>query len=126
MTSKEFKIWLDGFLTPLNLENTEVRPEYGAHYNHLTVLKTIHDKMKEVKATDKDMVKYHVSLRDGEFNAVFYKNKKIDKWWMEIPLVSKESSFQNHCFMPCSYSDYLIASKGEMPNRWWKAFQKMN
>ena len=25
MTSKEFKIWLDGFLTPLNLENTEVR-----------------------------------------------------------------------------------------------------
>ena len=41
MTSKEFKIWLDGFLTPLNLENTEVRPEYGANYNHLTMLKTM-------------------------------------------------------------------------------------
>ena len=83
-------------------------------------------KMKDVKATDVDMVKYHVSLRAGEFNAVFYKNKKIDKWWMEIPLLTKDSSFQNQCFMPCSYSDYLIASKGEMPNRWWKAFQKMN
>ena len=49
MTSKEFKIWLEGFLTPLNLENAEIRTDYGAHYNHLTMLKTIHDKLKDVK-----------------------------------------------------------------------------
>ena len=49
MTSKEFKIWLEGFLTPLNLEDTEIRTAYGAHYNHLTMLKTIHDKLKDVK-----------------------------------------------------------------------------
>ena len=48
MTSKEFKIWLEGFLTPLNLENTDVRPQYGSNYNNLTMLKTIHNKMKEV------------------------------------------------------------------------------
>ena len=40
MTSKEFKIWLDGFLTPLNLEQIEVREDYGTSYNHLTMLKT--------------------------------------------------------------------------------------
>ena len=49
MTSKEFRIWLEGFLTPLNLENAEIRTDYGAHYNHLTMLKTIHDKLKDVK-----------------------------------------------------------------------------
>ena len=49
MTSKEFRIWLEGFLTPLNLENVEIRTDYGAHYNHLTMLKTIHDKLKDVK-----------------------------------------------------------------------------
>jgi|TARA_B100001778_G_scaffold313253_1_gene297559 hypothetical protein len=49
MTSKEFRIWLEGFLTPLNLEDVEIRLEYGTHYNHLTMLKTIHDKLKEVK-----------------------------------------------------------------------------
>ncbi len=52
MTSKEFKIWLEGFLTPLNLEDTEIRTAYGAHYNHLTMLKTIHDKLKDVKELD--------------------------------------------------------------------------
>ena len=55
MTSKEFKIWLDGFLTPLNLENTDVRPEYGSNYNNLTMLKTIHNKMKEVKDLDETL-----------------------------------------------------------------------
>ena len=62
MTSKEFKIWLDGFLTPLNLENTEVRPEYGTHYNHLTVLKTIHNKMKEIKDLEEVLGKPMSSL----------------------------------------------------------------
>ena len=57
MTSKECKIWLDGFLTPLNLENTEVRLEYGVNYNHLTMLKTIHNKMKNTKSLDKTLNK---------------------------------------------------------------------
>jgi len=48
MTSKEFKIWLDGFLTPLNLEKIGVREIYGTDYNHLTMLKTIHTKLKEI------------------------------------------------------------------------------
>ena len=62
MTCKEFKIWLDGFLPPLNLENTEVRPEYGTHYNHLTVLKTIHNKMKEIKDLEEGLGKPMSSL----------------------------------------------------------------
>ena len=49
MTSKEFKIWLEGFLTTLNLDNVELRKDYGTTYNNLTMLKTIHDKLKEVK-----------------------------------------------------------------------------
>tara|TARA_B100002019_G_C21169783_1_gene547793 strand:+ start:728 stop:988 length:261 start_codon:yes stop_codon:yes gene_type:complete len=57
MTSKEFKIWLEGFLTPLNLDDLEIRPSYGANYNHLTMLKTIHDKIKEVKDLDETMGK---------------------------------------------------------------------
>jgi len=52
MTSKEFKIWLEGFLTTLNLDNVAIRKEYGTTYNHLTMLKTIHDKLKEVKELD--------------------------------------------------------------------------
>jgi len=52
MTSKEFKIWLDGFLTPLNLDNMDSRKNYSGVNNHLTMLKTIHNKMKDVKDLD--------------------------------------------------------------------------
>ena len=48
MTSKEFRIWLEGFLTTLNLENIEIRMDISSTYNHLTMLKTIHNKLKEV------------------------------------------------------------------------------
>ena len=48
MTSKEFKIWLEGFLTTLNLDNVEVRRDINPNYNNLTMLKTIHNKLKEV------------------------------------------------------------------------------
>jgi|TARA_Y100001938_G_C7994144_1_gene381124 two-component sensor histidine kinase len=51
MTSKEFRMWLEGFLTTLNLDNVEIR-KYHETYNHLTMLKTIHDKLKEVKDLD--------------------------------------------------------------------------
>jgi formiminoglutamase len=85
-------------------------------------------KMKNIKPTDKDMVKYHVSMRKGEYNACFYKNKKLNKWWMQIPLLisSDNQNLEHHCFVPCSYNDYIMASEGNIPDRWWKVFQKMN
>jgi len=52
MTSKEFKIWLEGFLTTLNLDNVEIRRDITPNYNNLTMLKTIHNKLKEVKDLD--------------------------------------------------------------------------
>ena len=84
-------------------------------------------KMKHFRPTDDDMVKYHVSMREGEYNACFYKNKKLEKWWMEIPIINPNPSLPSeNYFIPCSYTDYQTAVKGDMPERWWKAFQKMN
>jgi hypothetical protein len=67
-------------------------------------------------------------MREGEYNACFYKNKKLNKWWMQIPLLisSDNQNLAHHCFVPCSYSDYLEASEGNIPDRWWRVFQKMN
>ena len=52
MTSKEFKIWLEGFLLGLNLEDIAVREVFESTYNHLTMLKTINNKLKEVKDSE--------------------------------------------------------------------------
>ena len=52
MTSKEFRIWLEGFLTTLDLDNMNMRSDMSPTYNNLTMLKTINDKLKEVSDVD--------------------------------------------------------------------------
>ena len=84
-------------------------------------------KMRNITANDENLFKYHVSMHDGEYNTCFYKNKHNDKWWMEIPIIHDSGhKFSSHCFVPCSYGDYKLASNGDVPERWWKAFQKIN
>ena len=52
MTSKEFRIWLEGFLTTLDLDNMKIRSDISPTYNHLTMLKTIYNKLQEVSDID--------------------------------------------------------------------------
>ena len=73
-----------------------------------------------------DFLKYRVSIKNTEHEIVFYKSKKSDRWWMEIPSVKSDTKYERHHIVPCSYSDYQIACKGEMPARWWHIFQKLN
>ena len=48
MTSREFRIWLEGFLDNTNLKDVKLRDGYDTGYNYLTMLKTISNKIKTV------------------------------------------------------------------------------
>jgi len=48
MTSKEFKIWLETFLESSGIGKIKIREGYHPTYNHLTLLKTIQNKLEEV------------------------------------------------------------------------------
>jgi len=49
MTSREFRIWLEGFLENTDLKGIKIRDGYDSSYNYLTMLKTIVDKLETVK-----------------------------------------------------------------------------
>lgn len=69
--------------------------------------------------------KYVVDAGDSN-EIIFYKSKKSERWWMEVPCpVQLKAKFERHYLVPCSISDYETACKMEMPNRWWQAYQKM-
>lgn len=71
-------------------------------------------------------LKYRVSLKDDEFQLTFYKSLKTDRWWMEVPVPPEYSSrYRKHHLIPCSYEDYRMATQGDLPDRWWKAYKKM-
>ena len=49
MTSREFRIWLEGFLENTDLKDIKIREGYDSSYNYLTMLKTILSKLETVK-----------------------------------------------------------------------------
>lgn len=73
-----------------------------------------------------DYLKYRVSIKDNKNEIIFYKSKRSDRWWMEVPYPgNKKTKFERHCLIPCSYKDYQDATREEVPDRWWQSYQKL-
>jgi formiminoglutamase len=84
-----------------------------------------YQRKKDVPMVNKnDYVKYRVNLKHDEHEIIFFKSKKSERWWMEVPVA--KTKFQRHNLVPCSYKDYESACREEMPERWWQALQKTN
>lgn len=76
--------------------------------------------------SEEDYLKYRVSISDCRDEISFYKSKKTDRWWMEIPLqVEQRIKYQRHYLVPCSYQDYQTACNNDIPDRWWMMYQKL-
>jgi formiminoglutamase len=73
----------------------------------------------------KDFIKYRATFEDVNSEVVFLKSKKTDRWWMQIPYQGNTSKNERYELIPCSYEDYKQATRGEMPERWWRSYQKM-
>lgn len=77
--------------------------------------------------TNPDYTRFHVILQDDKYEINFYKSKKSDRWWMEIPYPPhKDLKFERHTLIPCSYKDYELAINNEIPDRWWQTYQKLS
>ena len=74
----------------------------------------------------KEMVKFTVTLKDFKDEVIFYKSSKTERWWMEVPIRSKNSmKYERHHLVPCSYKDYQTACQNILPDRWWQTYQKL-
>lgn len=69
---------------------------------------------------------YEVDLGGEPTSIRFFKSKRSEKWWMEVPDSSNEKSvFLKNKMIPCSYADYQSAMKGEIPSRWLAAYARL-
>ena len=68
---------------------------------------------------------YRTSLKDNSHELIFVKSKKSDRWWMQVPYPSGISKNERHHLVPCRYEDYQLANSGEMPDLWWRTYQKL-
>ncbi len=67
-----------------------------------------------------------VALDDFEEEVVFYKSNKSDRWWLEVPYPPQEGmKYERHHLIPCDFEDYERAMNNELPDLWWKTYQKL-
>jgi formiminoglutamase len=73
-----------------------------------------------------DCEKYMVIIDDSDDEMVFYKSHLTNRWWLEVqyPTSGESQQYRNH-LVPCSYQDFVLASNQEVPDRWWKVYQKL-
>ncbi|WDF56259.1 formimidoylglutamase [Mucilaginibacter sp. KACC 22063] len=69
---------------------------------------------------------YKTTLRHEDHEVVFVKSKKSDRWWMQVPYPTGGSLNERYHLVPCGYSDYQTAVSGEMPDLWWRTYQKLS
>jgi formiminoglutamase len=65
-----------------------------------------------------DFLKYVVALSGHPETITFYKSKRTEKWWMEVPYPEGLERYARNSIIPCSYSDYQAATRGEVPERY--------
>lgn len=76
--------------------------------------------------TKEKYLKYIVPNKAAEDDMIFYKSQKSDRWWMEVPHPENVfNKYKRHHMIPCAYNDYVHATEGEVPERWWQAYNKL-
>lgn len=84
-----------------------------------------YNRKKDIPLNPKsDYLIYRASLNDGTGEMLFVKSKKTDRWWMQVPYPGMTENERYH-LVPCRYEDYVMAVNGEMPDLWWRTYQKL-
>jgi hypothetical protein len=76
--------------------------------------------------TKSDYTKFSVYMEEVDRTLIFYKSNKSARWWMEVPYPPQSGSkYERHHMVPCDKEDYDAAMKNELPDLWWKTYQKL-
>jgi hypothetical protein len=51
----------------------------------------------------------------AEVETVFFQSRKTSRWWMRLP---------DKKLIACSYNDYLLASRNDIPERWMRSQER--
>jgi arginase family enzyme len=74
-----------------------------------------HVRKTESRLVDtEEFISFNVIFSDVD--TVFMKSKRTKRWWMGLP---------GGNFVPCSYNDYLIACRGDIPERWLREQERL-
>ena len=71
-------------------------------------------------------LRHAVAVTNALSGLVFYQSKKTGRWWIEVPFFHIKTQQDKKYFLPCSKNDFNTACKDVVPERWWRAYHKLN
>ena len=69
-----------------------------------------------------DFEAYHVNIDGLEDEITFLRHPVSHRWWLEVP---SDDCTNFPVRVPCSKKDYHNACQNEIPERWWKYFDRL-
>ena len=120
-------------LTSFGIYEIDPLMDLGGHSCHLAAqmiwcfLEGVSQRKGDYPVGDySDYFKYMVPITHDGHELVFYKSHLTDRWWMDVPYpAGTEVKYERHHMVPCTYEEFQQASTEEMPDRWWKTYQKL-
>ncbi len=85
----------------------------------------VNKRAQDYPYTTKESYQKFSVLFDDDDPINFYKSDKSGRWWMEINLITNDNKYKRHALIPCAYQDYVKAMEQKIPERWYKAQQKL-
>lgn len=81
-------------------------------------------KQYETPALNKEsagrFIKYHVRVTGLDDDLIFVRSSLTERWWMELAADSGKT-----VHVACSHDDYLTANRNEVPERWFRASERL-
>ena len=84
----------------------------------------VNTRVKDYPFSGKENYQKFTVLLEDDDPLIFYKSHKTGRWWIEIDILS-DNKYKRHALIPCTYKDYTEATRQKIPDRWYKAMQKM-
>ena len=71
------------------------------------------------------LTEYIVDTKKNDYTLTFWKSEKTGRWWMQVPIKTKKK-LKRHQLVPCSYQDYQMTCRDELPLRLINAFKRFS
>jgi len=104
----------------LNFNDNEAASNLGAQLIWYFLQGFMNRRYDSPDAESKNFSIYHTPIMNGKHTLTFLKSHFSERWWLEIDGQKNDKNY-----ISCSHADYLKACQDELPDRWWKAYQKL-
>ncbi len=75
-----------------------------------------HQRKGDFPASTEGLVQYVVAWKHAEQPLVFWKSSKSGRWWLQLAAKTGRKPVR-HRLVPCTYADYQMACRDELPDR---------